>query len=73
MQDPPPAEFQLDKLDLEGLQKVDREKIIEISGLKTGQRLELEDLNRATDKTLRLRNVLSESIIDTPGLVTGFM
>ncbi|MBK8316137.1 MAG: hypothetical protein IPL01_19860 [Acidobacteria bacterium] len=26
MQDPPPAEFQLDKLDLEGLQKVDREK-----------------------------------------------
>ena len=50
MQDPPPAEFQLDKLDLEGLQKVDREKIIEISGLKTGQRLRLEDLNRATDK-----------------------
>lgn len=49
-QDPQPTEYQLDKIDLEGLHKVNPEKVIEISGLKTGQRLRLEDLNRATDK-----------------------
>lgn len=49
-QDPQPTEYQLDKIDLEGLQKVKPEKVIEISGLKTGQRLRLEDINRATDK-----------------------
>jgi outer membrane protein assembly factor BamA len=46
----PPASLRLSKLECEGLQKVSKEKAIEVSGLSLGQSLKLDDLNTVTDK-----------------------
>lgn len=46
----PPAVLRLAKLEIEGLQKISKEKALAISGLSLGQSLKLDDLNAVADK-----------------------
>jgi outer membrane protein assembly factor BamA len=49
-QTPAPTTFRLAKLEFEELQKISKEKAVELSGLSLGQSLKLEDLNPVIDK-----------------------
>jgi outer membrane protein assembly factor BamA len=49
-QDPDTVNFRLNKLEIVGLQKLSREKFLELSGLKLEQSLKLADLRPVADK-----------------------
>src|SRR5215475_2794662 len=49
-QEPETQTFRLNKLDVIGLQKISREKFIEVSGLQLGQSLKFADLKTVANK-----------------------
>src|SRR5215471_10516502 len=49
-QNPETQTFRLNKLDVNGLQKISREKFLEVSGLQLGQGVKFADLKAATNK-----------------------
>jgi len=49
-QEPDTQTFRLNKIDVNGLQKVSREKFIEVSGLQLGQNIKFADLKTVTSK-----------------------
>ncbi|HEU0177721.1 MAG TPA: POTRA domain-containing protein [Blastocatellia bacterium] len=49
-QNPETQTYRLNKVDVNGLQKISREKFLEVSGLRLGQSLKFADLKTATNK-----------------------
>ncbi|HKC85422.1 MAG TPA: hypothetical protein VKG02_05575 [Blastocatellia bacterium] len=50
-QNPETQTFRLNKLDVNGLQKISREKFLEVSGLQLGQGVKFADLKTASNKS----------------------
>ncbi len=57
-QNPETQTFRLNKLDVNGLQKISREKFLEVSGLQLGQGVKFADLKAVANKLYEsVRNV----------------